>query len=229
MPGPIDNLKEHVGVAAGQFARWSTEANEARALLALSPLNRTYLPWSQTSLRPSAVVTLLNQVDVAGKREVVEIGTGLSTVFLARLMEQRGAGHVVSIEQDSWWLRHIEEILDRENLSLLVTMVHAPIKPTPWGLWHDPSPINEAIGDRRPDLLLVDGPARGAAQTAQARYPALPFLADRLSEQAVVILDDAWRRGEREVIRRWERETEFRFAQHLQSGVAVASKNPYQL
>jgi hypothetical protein len=54
------------------------------------------------------------------------------------------------------------------------------------------------------DMLIVDGPPSATGELA--RYPALPVLADRLSEGASVLLDDAARDDEQRVIERWRRE-----------------------
>jgi len=39
---------------------------------------------------------------------------------------------------------------------------------------------------------------------AHSRFPALPALADRLAPHALVILDDANREPEREIVERWQ-------------------------
>ena len=51
-------------------------------------------------------------------------------------------------------------------------------------------------------MLLVDGPV--GALGPQARYPALPLLRERLLPGAVVLLDDADRPEEQEVLARWQ-------------------------
>ncbi len=79
-------------------------------------------------------------------------------------------------------------------------------------LWGDPI-----------DLLVVDGPPAYAAGHGLARYPALPVLCDLLAPRATVILGDAERPGEQEVLRRWEHETGLDFDRRAdRAGVAVA-------
>jgi hypothetical protein len=83
--------------------------------------------------------------------------------------------------------------------------------------------LRAALGSDPIDLLLVDGPPAYAAGHALARYPALPVLGDRLASGATVVLDDAERPGEQEVLRRWERETGLDFDRRAgRAGVAVA-------
>ena len=59
------------------------------------------------------------------------------------------------------------------------------------------------LPDREIDLLLVDGPPGYGEGMERSRYPALPALEPRLAPGAMVVLDDASRPGEREIIERW--------------------------
>ena len=110
-------------------------------------------------------------------------------------------------------------------------VVHAPLAPHPHaepGLsWYDDAALTAglraALAGDPIDLLLVDGPPAYAAGHGLARYPALPVLGDRLAPGATVVLDDAERPGEQEVLRRWERETGLDFDRQAdRAGVAVA-------
>src|SRR5262249_14205215 len=134
-------------------------------------------------------------------------------------------------EHDARWAQWATGQLDREGIGSDVVVVLAPLAPHPRaepGLgWYDEAALVEglhhALGDDPIDLLLVDGPPAYAAGHGLARYPALPVLGGRLAPGATVILDDAERPGEQEVLRRWERETGLEFdRQAEQAGVAVA-------
>lgn len=52
------------------------------------------------------------------------------------------------------------------------------------------------------DLVLIDGPP--AATGPQARYPSLPNIINLLSPNATIILDDAHRREESNIIDSWQ-------------------------
>ena len=93
--------------------------------------------------------------------------------------------------------------------------------------WYDEAALadglREALQGDPIDLLVVDGPPAHAVGHGLARYPALPALEDRLAPGATVVLDDAERPGEQEVLRRWERETGLSFDSGAErGGVAVA-------
>ncbi len=142
-----------------------------------------------------------------------------------------GGFRIAAVEHDARWAQSVTEQLDREGTGSDVVVVHAPLAPHPRaerGLtWYDDAALTGGLrtalrGDPI-DLLLVDGPPAYAAGHGLARYPALPVLCDLLAPGATVVLDDAERPGEREVLRRWEHETGLDFDRRAdRAGVAVA-------
>lgn len=188
-----------------------------------------YLPWTEGALRPAALVEVANEIVLADRREIVELGSGISTVVLARLLRERG-GHLTSLEHDPSWLRLVASQLEGEGLGDFARLVEAPLAPHPLGLDGAPWYATGAVDDLPAtgiDLLLVDGPPGYGPGMERSRYPALPALADRLAPGALVILDDATRPGEREILTRWERELPgWRFGERPHAGIAVGSRVP---
>lgn len=184
------------------------------------------LPWSDWSLEPAAVDVLCARVR-AGCREVVECGSGVSTVMLARALRDVGGGHLHSLEHDHAWAARVRELLDREDLERIAKLVEAPLRPHPLARsecgWYAAAEL-ALLPDSGIDLLLVDGPPAGEPQLGEARYPALPALAARLAPDAVVALDDVDRPGEAAVLAAWERETEFRFDRVGGTRLALGSR-----
>ena len=139
---------------------------------------------------------------------------------------------LVGVEHDVGWAAWVTDQLDREGIGAGVSVLHAPLVPHPRaepGLsWYDEAALTEGLrtalhGDRI-DLLLIDGPPAYASGMGLARYPALPVLLDRLAPGATIVLDDAERAGEQEVLRRWEGETGLVFDRRAeQTGLAVAT------
>jgi len=210
------------------------EFSDEAARHALAALPGPYLPWGAGAMRPAGLVTVGNDIVLNGRRRLVELGSGISTVLLARLACQRsprGGFRLAAVEHDARWARWVTEQLDREGTGSDVVVIHAPLAPHPraeQGLsWYDDAALtgglHTALRGERIDLLLVDGPPAYAAGHGLARYPALPVLWDWLAPEATVVLDDAERPGEQEVLRRWERETGLDFDRRAdQAGVAVA-------
>ncbi len=176
----------------------------------LAPLSRSYVPWSDWAMRPSGLVAVLNTVALRRPRLVVECGSGVSTIFLARLFAEIGGGATLAIEHDAGWAAWLRGRLADEGLTAHAEIVHAPLGP-PDG-WFDEGRVLDALGGREVDLLLVDGPpaAEGFGEPT-AREPALGFFLTALTAGAGVVLDDADRPGEQEVLRRWEERYGLRF------------------
>lgn len=205
---------------AGDGRQAYTEA-DLHAWHVLEPLATEYLPWTSSSLRPLGLVTVLNEIHVRGRTTIVECGGGVSTVFIARLLERLGDGLLTTLEHSDEWIAFLQRQLAREGLGHRVRVVHAPLAPHPlgWdGPWYDEAAVTAGLPDAPIDLLIVDGPPAVQPGTERSRYPALPVLADRLSPDAAVVLDDVQRRGEQEVLVRWEAEHELRFERRFQEG-----------
>jgi predicted O-methyltransferase YrrM len=157
------------------------------------------------SLLPAALELVLDAVS-EGRRNVVECGSGESTVAIARQLTERGEGRLYSLEHDPHWAEQTRHQLAAEGLADRVDLIEAPLRPHGLGdgEWYDPGAV-----ERLPhavDLLLVDGPPGDLEPDGQVRYPALPLLASRLAEHALVLLDDIDRPGELRVLERWHRE-----------------------
>lgn len=172
-----------------------------RLLAAGPPLELT--DWS---LAPAALELVLARIgpDVA---EIVECGSGASTIAIARLLAARGHGRLHSLEHDRGWARETRHRLEAEGIAGSARVLEAPLRPHPLAEpgyeWYDRRALAEL--PRRIDLLVVDGPPAGEPALERARYPALPVLAARLRRGATVILDDAGRAGEAWVLDRWRR------------------------
>lgn len=178
------------------------------ALRSLRSLGGRDLPWSPWAMRPSALLAVLNEVARGSRERILECGSGISTIHLARLLAERG-GRMVSLEHDPAWAAFVEGELEAEGLGERARVVLAPLESHPVALdgigWYRAGAAHEAAEalEGPIDLLLVDGPPAGDPEIALSRYPAVPALADALAPNAAVILDDANRAGEAQVIERW--------------------------
>lgn len=76
-----------------------------------------YLPWSTGAMRPAGLVVVCNEIVHRARTRVVECGSGVSTIVLARLLRERGTGSVVSVEHDRAWAALINDMLSREKLN----------------------------------------------------------------------------------------------------------------
>ncbi len=207
--------------------------DDAAARFALAALDGPYLPWGAGTMRPAGLVAVCNDVVLNRRRRIVELGSGVSTVLLARLLTRQlppGGFRVAAVEHDPRWADWVRAQLAREDIGADVTVVHAPLAAHPLAAddlaWYHPAALeaglDTALGGDPVDLLLVDGPPAWQDGRGLARYPALGALRHRLAPGATVLLDDVERPGEREVLRRWERETGLAF-ERADTGLAMAT------
>ncbi len=160
------------------------------------------IPWSEHWTAAADFLELVAKEVVAHKpRRILECGSGLTTLVMARCCQRLGKGRVVSLENGGEFAHAAQNWLETYGLSSCAEVIHAPLVDIHVGegtwQWYDCQDLPQGPFD----LLVVDGPP-GFLQPL-SRYPALPLLADRLAKNALVILDDAARPDERAVVARW--------------------------
>lgn len=142
---------------------------------------------------------IVDAIETLRPRRVVELGSGASSLVIAKALQDVGGGRLSSYDQHAPFVASMPGWLAEHGVS--ADFAHAPLvhgQPCWPGPWYDIATVPERI-----DLLVIDGPpwsvhpfARGAADR----------LFDRIPVGGLVLLDDAARPGERMVARRWRRE-----------------------
>lgn len=157
---------------------------------------------------PDFLLTVADAVLTRRPVTVLECSSGVSTVVTARCLQMNGEGHVFSLEHDAEYARKTSELLGRYGLADWATVLHAPlVAKSGEGPWYDETSIPADLGPI--ELVVVDGPPQDTAPLA--RLPALPRLLSRMAQAAIVILDDAAREAETEIVKLWVAHTpEFR-------------------
>ncbi|MGF1662045.1 MAG: class I SAM-dependent methyltransferase [Kineosporiaceae bacterium] len=194
--------------------------DDLRALELLRPLlPGTYLPWTEASIRPAALVRVCNDVVIRRRRTVVEFGSGISTLVLSRLLAGAG-GRLVTIEHDERWLAVVDGLVRAAGTGRSVHLHHAALVDG----WYDRTVVAGALADAPGpvDLLLVDGPPAWRPGTELARWPAAEVVAPHLAGDATVVLDDVHRPGEQEIVRHWGDDHGWRFTTRWADDIAVA-------
>ena len=128
----------------------------------------------------------------------LECGSGLSTLLLGVVAQQRGYEHW-ALEHLPEWQAKVGQHAVRHRLRA-VRLCNAPLKHYGSFAWYDP-PLSEL--PRRFALVVCDGPP---ADTLGGRYGLVPVLRDHLAPGCVILLDDAGRAEERAIARRWQDE-----------------------
>ncbi|AGF53231.1 sll0625 [Synechocystis sp. PCC 6803] len=183
---------------------------DSLAMQYLAPLTGNYLPWSGYALRPSGLVQILNTILIRKHLSIVECGGGVSTLYIARLFRRNGLqGRLHCIENNLDWLNFLHDALAREELTTYVQLIHAPLEPCELALdngqWYDRQKIRHQLpASKTIDCLLVDGPPAYREDIQYSRFPAVPFFQPQLAPHSTIILDDINRRGEQEILARWQ-------------------------
>ena len=192
------------------------------------------LPTRGWHLRAEAMRVVAEIVAEARPRLVLELGSGSSTVLLARQCASRGGGaRVVTVEESPLFAEQTRRRLRRHNLLDLVSIVVSPVVRTRIGCWRgycyemSEADIASAMAGERADLVLIDGPMSAWTLRGDCRYATLLLIRRWLAERAIVLVDDADRRYERDTIERWTAENLFSRSALMRSARASASDEPY--
>jgi hypothetical protein len=202
---PLENVRGHL--AKLEQLLNSTSALNVLPALALDE----YSPWTTSALHPAALRVILNDLVLHQRRCVVEFGAGVSTLYLAKVLRQRGPFFLTSVDDNADWLQWVRTELERLNLwDERIQLVHAPMKPCSLAIggqdWYDLEILQNALPESGVDLALVDGPFADSGEKRYARFPAVPFLASRFATDYTVFLDDCHRQGEQDIATTWTEE-----------------------
>lgn len=187
------------------------------ALSVLQPLlQEGYLPFTISAMRPACLATILNDIIVNQRKQVLEFGSGLSTLLIGRLARKNDLTlKVVSVEHDAQWAQLLETIIKTERLDSYIEIVHAPLQPCSFAQgenkWYDQNVVDGKTHNKLFDLVIIDGPPAYEKTKQEARYPAGPYIYGKLTENAAIYLDDAEREGEQLILKKWEEEYKIGF------------------
>lgn len=132
---------------------------------------------------------------------ILECGSGITTVLMGLLCRKLNT-EVWSLENSAEWKNRIMSVLETNGI-LSAHVCYSPLVDCGEFDWYDP-PLTQLPSEF--SLVICDGPP-GA--TKGGRYGLLPVMRERLPSGAKILLDDAGRPAETEMMRRWEREAGF--------------------
>lgn len=181
--------------------------------------------FTDSSLHPFSLAVILNDIGINQRRTILELGSGISTLVIAKYFDMYAPeGKIYSVEEDKGWLDVLHTLLEKENLTSRVELIHAPVKTENNKRWYDKDFISRfAANGVNLDTLLVDGPQawRRGSRTVRKNVPKEIF--KLLNENSSVFLDDIDRYGEKLAMIEWSRLHGLRFSV-LPSNTAFATK-----
>lgn len=182
------------------------------------------------AISPDFANLLMALVSKQSPHVVVEAGCGVSTVVLAYYLEKLGDARLYSLEHDSDYAAEVRAMLLEHRLDGVAQVIDSSLKSyelsgRSW-LCYDLDSLDMVD---EIDLLIIDGPPVNCQRLA--RYPVLPLLKNKLSGNAVVVLDDASRRDERRILEEWRKEFgDFSFEIiPLEKGAAVLRRKELEI
>lgn len=178
------------------------------------------------AISPDLATVITDQIVTHHPKVIVELGSGISTIISSYTVHRTDLdAHIYAIDHEQEFANKTRDIVALHAMSNRTTVLHAPLQPIVIknyrGQWYNPNIFSDI---ERIDLLFIDGPP-GKLQSL-ARYPALPMLYDKLSENAIIIMDDFERKDEHEIANRWMQEFELELVEVIanEKGAVVLRK-----
>lgn len=176
-------IKDEIGNAYHQV-----EAIEQ--LLPLLKLKAPLPPSRGWAASPDFLLSLAHLTQKIRPRLAVELGSGTSTLVLAK----SGAKKVISLDHSHEFGSQTREMLVSHGVRGVEIRINE-LERYPKGYkWYAKSSFK---GLAKIDLLVIDGPP--SSTNTDARYPALEHLIPLLSPKATIVLDDVFREEERKL------------------------------
>ncbi len=201
--------------------------SDTLAMQGLHPLVKDfgYLPFTGSALSPSAISTVLNDIVINNRKDIIEFGSGISTLVIASLLKSNNIkASFISVDEDKIWLELIQSQLNKFDLIKFCDLKYAPVKKNSNGnSWYD---YDKLAGIKTLDLILVDGPNAKFQNSENIRKNAFSFIENRLNENFSVFLDDCNRPSEFQILKNWSKKLnakELLLYQHL--GVLLKGKH----
>ena len=203
-------MREGQRQANNRLSLLDDHISETQGLVQLSSYNHPYpMPFGGSwALTPDAAVVLAREIALSRPQTIVELGSGVSTVLIGRMLKQAGTGQLFSLDHDAGWAAETRRHIEASALQDHVVVLDAPLAKQPFGGqefdWYQvPEQLKQAGSI---DLIIVDGPPQALDPNGMPRYPALPAFLAQLSPKAMIYVDDAKRPQEQAMIARWLQE-----------------------
>ena len=174
--------------AAWEHYRQSEFYAQLLRLLELSAPIPSTRSWAAS---PDVLLTLLELSRNSTPARILDLGSGMSTLVFAKSAPQ---ATIFSIDNSEEFAGKTKKLLETHGVTNVDVRV-APLKPHVSGVdWYDLSKLADISNI---DLLFIDGPP--GSKNPKARHPAVAECLSKLNPQAIVVIDDAGRDGEKDM------------------------------
>ena len=140
---------------------------------------------------PDVLLTLLDLAKSSKPARVLDLGSGMSTLVLAKSAPQ---AEIISIDNSAEYAGKTKRLLAAHGVTNVDVRI-APLTPHVSGVeWYDLTQFRDVTNI---DLLFIDGPP--GSRNPKARHPAIVECASKLSPRAIIVIDDAARDSEKDM------------------------------
>jgi predicted O-methyltransferase YrrM len=174
------------------------------SVFSLLKINHPLPPMGGWAISPDFGKLIVDLVLEKKPKIILEASSGVSTLIASYCLKQLGEGTVISLEEEIKYAEVSNKALIKHGLKDIANVIHAPLEEIEiegknW-TWYD---LTKIKGIKPIDMLIIDGPVQYGRVEKMIRYPALPLLFDSLSDDAIIILDDADRKDEKDIVELW--------------------------
>ncbi len=177
-----------------------TDSFSYSLLTSVLKLNK-FQPYTTTAISPTALLHILNFITTFRPKNIVEIGSGMSTVYIAKLLAVNEiTARFYSIENDLKWINIIKNHLDEDSK---VDFIHAELNEEMnfqghKFKWFDTKVLDKNLNKNEIDLLIIDGPP---GKIPYARAGAFIYFKEQIEEQSLFyFFDDTDRKKEKFIV-----------------------------
>lgn len=162
-------------------------------------INHPRNAWALAEDTCKFVATLIRRLR---PERVLEFGSGISSTVIATELIRVPGAQLISVDHNKVFQATAQRLAEEHHVSEAIKFYRCPIRPSWWHgkllFFYD---IGPALASQMAslDLVLVDGPSYwGREAAAYAVYP-------HLKPGALILVDDAHRKGEREYLGEWSK------------------------
>ncbi|MFZ4640077.1 MAG: class I SAM-dependent methyltransferase [Nodosilinea sp.] len=176
------------------------------------------------AISPDFAILLISLLDQYQPQLVLEAGSGVSTIIIGHRLKTLDQGQLISLDHEAEFSQKSQSNIHRHGLQSVARVIYSPltnfeIQGKQW-LWYDTTELSHNLHGTI-DFLVIDGPPYFIQDLS--RYPALPILFDMLSDDAIILMDDADRDAEKKIIELWKNEFKFSSVNkvHAEKGACI--------
>lgn len=161
----------------------------------------TMPPLRGYAISPDLVFYLLDLLDRYSPKSIAEFGSGFSSVVFSRYADANNAS-VTSFDHEPFFAKKSAENVKKwgyeKSFELITTEVIEQSVDGQKVMFYD---HKAAPAQRQYDFVFLDGPPQKLGLTVRGGL--LPLFRPQLAPGCIIVLDDYYRPGEREIVKNW--------------------------